>query len=515
MFRRALYVLLACSLGLAACDATDPLTPDAYRVPLADLLTDTLAVTLNPYEAAPLTAEATFTTKGPASVMVEVLGAEPLRHRFPEPATEHAVPILGLYPGTTNRVVLRVSSTGITYAVDTLAITTAPLPDFLPTVAVETVDPGRMEAGWTLSSLGIGGEGRFRSYPIIFDNNGDIRWYLDLSFLSDLGWPVERLANGNLLFGFGAAVFEYDMLGREVNRWDIPGYWAHHDVIEKPDGNLLVAVDKTGIGTIEDHVIEIDRATGAVVNEWDLRQILDVHRRDHSTNEQDWFHMNAIWYSEADDALILSGQAQSAVVKVTRDNELVWILAPHQGWGKAGPNADGHDTSDFLLTAVDGSGEPYPAGVQQGTEAAPGFQWAWGQHAPLLLPDGNLFLFDNGLNRNYANAGPFSRGVEYVIDEAQGTVRQVWAYGEARGNDFFSPIISDVDVLPGTGNRLIMPGIIFGPPPRAMVTEVTYPGQEVVFEAEIQFKNQLSSGSFAWGEFDLVYRSERLPIYPR
>ena len=97
-------------------------------------------------------------------------------------------------------------------------------------------------------------------------------------------------------------------------------------------------------------------------------------------------------------------------------------------------------------------------------------------------------MFDNGLSRNFETVGvPFSRGVEYEIDESAMTVRQVWQYGEERGPDYHSPIISDVDLLPSTGNRLIM----------------------------IHFNNLTSSGSLSWGDFDLVYRSERLSPYAR
>jgi hypothetical protein len=59
-----------------------------------------------------------------------------------------------------------------------------------------------------------------------------------------------------------------------------------------------------------------------------------------------------------------------------------------------------------------------------------------------------------------------------------------------------------------------MPGIIRNPNPYALVTEVAYPSKDVVFEAAIHFKNSLSSGELAWGQFDLVYRSDRMLIYP-
>jgi arylsulfate sulfotransferase len=136
-----------------------------------------------------------------------------------------------------------------------------------------------------------------------------------------------------------------------------------------------------------------------------------------------------------------------------------------------------------------------------------------GPRAPVLLPDRRIFVFDNGLQRDFTgDPGLFSRGVEYEIDEESMTVRQTWQYGEERGAEYFSSIISNVDYLPETGNRLIAPGITDGD--GAFVTEVTYPAGEVVFEARIQFKNQLSTGVIAWGDFDLVYRSRRLSPHP-
>lgn len=510
---RALWLTL-CLLAAGACGGDDVFAPREVELSVEEVLDGDLTIEVNPNGSTPLSALATFRTRWPASVTVSVLGPEPLVHEFPGEATDHSIPILGLYPGVENRVVLRLADVGAFHASDTLEIRTDSLPEFLPDVQVVTAAESAMEEGWTLSSLSIGDGGVFRSHPIMFDARGAVRWYMDLSFLPGIVYMVERFENGNLLFGQAQSIFEYDMLGKQVNRWDIPGYGFHHDVVEKPDGNLLVSVRKLDLATSDDHVIELDRSSGAIVREWDMRQVLDVYRRDLVDDDVDWFHMNAVWYSEPDDALVISGRNQG-VVKVGRDNELIWILAPHRGWGRAGPDADGHETSDFLLTAVDSNGDAYPDPVQQGSERASDFDWPWGQHAPLILPNGNLFLFDNGLTRSFSPDSPtYSRGVEYRIDESQMTVRQVWQYGEERGADFYSVIISDVDLLPSTGNRMIMPGILFGPDPRALVTEVTYPGKQIVFEAALHFKNLLSSGNLSWGNFDLVYRSERMPVYP-
>jgi arylsulfate sulfotransferase len=259
---------------------------------------------------------------------------------------------------------------------------------------------------------------------------------------------------------------------------------------------------------------------GALVDTWDLRQVLDVSRSDLLKNPADWLHMNALLYDARDDSLVISGRNQG-VAKVGRDHALRWILAPNQGWGQAGIDGDGPDTSDRLLTAVSSSGSPLPNEVQQGVTNVDGgrtFDWPWGQHAIEMLPNGDLLLFDNGFNRQFkGDSLGFSRAVEYRVDEAKGQVRQVWQYGADRGPDYYSDIISDVDTMPGANHRLITSGSIRHSPngPHAYVTEVTHPDARVFFEARIAFRDahsDLKAGG--WGNMDIVYRAERLSLYP-
>jgi hypothetical protein len=49
------------------------------------------------------------------------------------------------------------------------------------------------------------------------------------------------------------------------------------------------------------------------------------------------------------------------------------------------------------------------------------------QHAPKILPNGNLLLFDNGTDHSPRE----SRGVEYQLDPATRTARMVWQYRPA------------------------------------------------------------------------------------
>ena len=75
-----------------------------------------------------------------------------------------------------------------------------------------------------------------------------------------------------------------------------------------------------------------------------------------------------------------------------------------------------------------------------------------GQHAPYMLANGNLLLFDNGPHRLDATF-PFSRALE--IDPA--TKNIVWKFQEAIPSNFFSPRISNAQRLPN-GNTLIDEG---------------------------------------------------------
>jgi arylsulfate sulfotransferase len=487
-----------------------------------------ITLTLNPYGIAPLAALAEFTTRIPCNVFLEVRGEIRVQRNFMDESTEHAVPIVGLYPGRENTIDLALYRHHGTAEHQTLSITTDPLPDFFPTIVIDTAVPSQMEPGFNLSVFShFTGEVSV-TVPFLFDATGQVRAYFNLAQTPGQTIPFEQTANGHFVVGTGSTVYEYDVMGRLCNRLDVPGYSFHHDVREMPDGSLLAVVDKAGtqivtwmgiVPSIADHMIQIERTSGEVLREWDMRALLDVRRNEEIDTPGDWFHMNGVWYCPEDDSFIISGRNQG-LVKVTRDNQLVWILAAHSSWAASGWTASGWDGSGpspapYLLTAVDASGAPYPDDIQSGFAAADDFDWPWGQHDPLLTPDGTLFVFDNGLNRMFRDGDPyFSRGVEYAVDEQAMTVRQVWQYGKERGQELYASVISSVQYLPLTSNRLIAPGVLRVPEdPSAKVIEVTYPAGDVVFEATIRFKNLCAVAEF--GKYDIVYRTRRIPsLYP-
>ncbi|MCP9291246.1 MULTISPECIES: aryl-sulfate sulfotransferase [Gracilimonas] len=492
------------------------------ELPLNYLLTEYPTVQLNPSGRNPLSAEIRVESREPTTASIEILGDIPIEKTVSSRFSTYQIPVLGLYPDAENQVVLTVENSNQHVVKDTLNVTTEALPDFLPTPEINVLQESKMEPGMHFNEVHIGNAGKFNSYPLMFDNNGDIRWYLDLSEHDRITWPIQFNGDGTFFAIFGVTIIEYDMLGNELNRIVVEENNMHHEIIKLPNGNYVIAVSRVGttmikngeeIGSVEDYIIEVD-GSGSIVNEWDMAEILDVNRTTLTDGGVDWFHMNSIWYSESDNTLIISGRNQG-VVKVDWENNLKWIFAPHQGWGKAGRYEKSTETAPFLLTAVDESGTPFSDEVQLGTLESNDFSWVWGQHAPLILPNGNLFIFDNGFNRNFGTAASnYSMGTEYEINEQHMTVKQVWSYGRSRGDELFSSIISDVDYLPNTHNRLFMPGVVRtgAGNPYSKIVEITHPDKEIVFESTLHFKNQLVNGQ-GWGNLDITYRAERIPLY--
>jgi len=513
-------VILFC---LQACkdEPIEPVNPNEPNVPVMPIDTiaipavhfqDETEVILNPSGKMPLVAQVNFTTNNEVSIQVQVLGDEVYEYTVAALDTLHSIPIVGLYPNHLNQINL--IATDINEASDTISIEiqTEELPIIFPAIEILTKQQNLMEPGWNLCDFSYAIENELHTEPFMFDHLGNIRWYFQ--FMEEHRWvaTIQRLQNGNWLCGNGWRLLEYDIYGFQVNAWPLEYHGQHHDVIEKPDGNFLVAANRNGDEYTLDEVIEIDRNTGTIIKEWTLTDYLDISRTALVNHNNDWFHMNSVWYSESDNTIIVSGRNQG-IVKIGYDNELKWILAPHQDWDYAGIEGDGHDTNDYLLTAVNSEGVAYNDDIQNGFIPSPDFEWPWGQHSAMLLPNDNVFVFDNGFNRCFQGGFyVYSRAVEFEVNGQAKTVKEKWQYGK-NIPELKSNIISDVDYLPITGNVLMAPGYNFIDDHSARIVEIQYPNTNKVFDAKINFADAYGTGS-GWSQADLIYRSERVELYP-
>jgi len=483
-----------------------------------------LTTKVNPSGIAPLTAQINIMADQPCTVAIEVEGKSPMVQAFDTKSNELYVPVVGLYPNRTNQVKVTLTYDG-GQAEEVVEITTDPLPASFPSIEIDKINRKKMEPGMHLCDLHFANDGVFYSYPMIFDDQGEVRWYLDLSFFQDIMWPIQRLSDGVLLVVGKNEIYEFDMMGKAIKRTVLSEKLRlHHEVLELPGGQLLIPVDHADARiqidgelyrAFNDMMLLFDRKATKVVRYWDLSRFLDVDRGNiNFMTQSDWIHLNGLAFDPSDSTIIASCKNQGVIKihwkdEVNWSQQLEWIMAPKLNWKKTGRFEDGFNPNSFLLTAVNSEGVPYPDSVQLGYVSPEDFDFPWGQHAPELLDNGNLLMFDNGFARNYTNPNFYSRAVEYKIDEENRTVQQVWQYGKERGDEFFSTLISDVDKLPNTGNILITSGHIKG---NSKITEVTYPEGEEVFEATLTFKTLNGTGAFEWGQLDVLYRSERFEL---
>ena len=505
--KQAIICILCLSLFLMGC---------------SNGLDSSISVDLNPNRISPLTAMLNVETDKPCKVTVKVLGGVPVENSYDDLSTSQSVPVLGLYPNKLNQVEVTLNYEG-GQKVEVVEIQTAQVPEYFPRITINKVDKERMEPGMHALDIHFANFGKYRSVPIMFDDRGEIRWYLDLSFHGKMVSPFQKIKNGNILAPGRNDIYEFDMTGKMVNRTKIDeNYGIHHDVLELPNGDLLLCVgtrdsyilkDGKDVLSDSDFIVQLDRKNSKIVKEWDLAKHMDVDRDDlNFFRNGDWLHMNAIEFDQRDSTIIVSARNQG-LVKISWDDKLKWIMAPKQNWGRSGRKGKGYQTAPYLLTAIDKDGKPYKKNVQIGKESAEDFDFPWGPHAPLLLPNGNIVVFDNGPYRNYNNKDNYSRAVEYNVSDADKTIQQVWEYGKNRGEDLFSSIVSDVDYLPNTKNILMTSGFI---KPRsiqqAKIVEISPEDNKEVFEATIYFKNVNKTEKRGWGSRDILYRSERMEL---
>lgn len=452
-------------------------------------------VKLNPYTICPLTALILFKTETPASVELTVKGkasAADVTHHFPE-NTVHYIPVLGLYGGYANQVVLTLS----TGEIHIVSIETPGLPDnvYAPTKMETTSEYMQDNIMFVTSAM--------RSVAAGYDYNGDCRWFTT----ENLTFDLKRISNGRILIGSyrflekpynTVGIFEMSLLGKVYAEYRIPGGY-HHDKWEMEDGNILILTQDFTSHTVEDMCVLVDRHTGEILKTWDYKKILpqDVAKSG-SWSDDDWFHNNALWYDKKTNSITLSGRHQDILVNIDYEtSEINWMLGDPEGWPQ--------EMVDKYFFKPVGEGD---------------FDWHYEPHACVITAEGDVMVFDNGHFRSknpehYLKGDDnFSRGVRYAINTEDMTIRQVWQFGKERGKDFFSPYISNVEYY-ADGHYLVHSG--------GMAQEDGVTVEGIGSRAALNNPNiKLSSITVEVLNDDVVfemhlpanyYRAEKMPLY--
>jgi arylsulfate sulfotransferase len=455
--------------------------------------------------------------------------------------------VLGLLPETTHTINIHATSASgkTTNYVTPLTVTTEPLPEGFPSLAVITSQPDKMEPGYTL--LEAIPEGRknkeFGAVIIIVDSAGEVVWYIIIvDSAGEVVWymtgtrftDVRQLANGNLTFLVGNQARVINMLGNVVQEWHasrrktkrkskgtVTARAFHHELFPMENGNFLTLsaeqknianfptsesdamAQKENASVVGDLIIEFD-PDGNIINSWSILSMLDPQRIGFGSlgsywnivfgkkKTNDWSHGNAVTHQPEDDSIIVTLRHQDATVKFHRKTgELIWILSPHENWDK-------NRFEQYLLTPT--SDEKY--------------FFPYHHHAHEVLPNGNLMLYDNGsygaspFNPQPRRTDVFSRAVEYKINEKTKQAEIIWQYGQHADTIYYSGALGDADYLPQADNVLITHGSLASKEKinTAIILEVTHttPAKEV-FKMKLYDDAPEQEGGWR------VYRAERIP----
>ena len=291
-------------------------------------------VLTNPYKISPLTAMVVFDTEESCKVRVTVKGKteDTDISGTLDAATSHRVPVVGLYAGTQNTVLLELlDENGKVTDSQELKIKTDHLSDYFD----DLVEPVKTSKDSAFGLMMVYGQST--TYPYAIDSEGDIRWCIERK---SGNYGIFSLANHRFIFqddtGYTPTqrkpmttnMYEMDYLGRAYNLYYVAN-GIHHDVIEKePGGNLLVLTSSLD-GHEEEAAVEIDRETGEIVNTLKMSEIFGRKFED----RVDWAHLNTISYNAEDDTVLLSPRNIHSAVKVNwTTHKLVWILSDPAIW---------------------------------------------------------------------------------------------------------------------------------------------------------------------------------------
>lgn len=374
------------------------------------------AVEVDPFLTAPLAAVARIKTpvEGKFRIIVKGKGGAgvSIQKDFDYFGKEHELPLLGLYEDYQNQIelVFMDEHNGVRCS-NPLTVQTEAIPD-KPELDIDILKdqlPGLYNGLYVVSNLRLG-----------LDQRGEIRW----AYHGEGGSFFRKLANGNFVVSGKDNLYfvEVTMLGQQVRKYTVPN-GLHHEIVEMPGGNFLVASYSPPGVPREDRVLEISRETGMVLKTWDFKLILDPARQTlPNAHPEDWLHINALYFDETDNSIVISGRSQSVVVKIDHSTGAIkWILGNHNGWSSA--------FAPYLLNPVSTTGSPIDASRTD--------FWSYGQHAIQRLSDGNLLLYDNGDYRGFydnpdASSASYTRLVEYKINEENMTVQLVWKFDHGK-----------------------------------------------------------------------------------
>lgn len=385
------------------------------RTPFNSLVTATVDTPVRSVRATVLAKPGSFVR--PISV---TYSRQALENRGYISGTELKIPVSFLYAYRNNTVVFDFTYSDRTTSSTTVVIPTEPYVDPCGRLTTPIVTNNRAST----SDLGFDYI-MLKNYcsadaPAIIDTDGEPRWVAKTPFG---GQSAAILQGGVYVSNGGSGVRRVELDGSIRDLVDLAPfgvtYTSHHNYEPGRDGIILDVNTTTQLESVE---IEIDARTGAVLNRWDMDQIVSAAMRAGGDDPSgfvfptpiDWLHTNAVAYNPADNSLIISSR-ENFVIAVDYDTP-----------------PDGQKKIRWILGDVTKHWGDYPSLRALALTLSPGTLPPIGQHAVQIDRKGNLQLFDNGQN-SFNQVPPglqrnYSASRSYRIDTVARTATTVNEY---------------------------------------------------------------------------------------
>lgn len=291
-------------------------------------------------------------------------------------------------------------------------------PDFPPITIVSNSVPA---PGYLFGSLSVSNVPAFSNYFAILNNDGSAVYLNKTNSLGLLG------CNGLFVSSQGSKGQPFKYFSKDASFNVLAtnqagnGYSAERDMRVMPNGHALFTIvdqqimDLTALGgspvaRVSGNVIQEIDVDNNVVFQWrilDHVPIADSYQD--LTNPGSYAHVNSVWFDDLDGTIIISCRNTSQVLKINRTTgEIIWRL---------GGKRNEFTFTNAIPEGMPGHGDPAEFAVQ---------------HSAKRLPNGNLTIFDNGYSDHSAPEWhfdrPYSRAVEYEIDEVNKTAKLVWQF---------------------------------------------------------------------------------------
>lgn len=360
---------------------------------------------LNPYNISPLSAIIIFSTND--SVPVDLYVNDVYVTRV-DAATEHVIPVYGLYEDFENKIKL-VTDIGES---EVIIKTEKSNIEYPLNVKYASNTLNNQEMYFTVAS--------YKTYLTGWDIEGRLRFYLTVDNRMDVEW----LDNGHFLIGTSQGQFaenfvsfvEMDYLGKIYNYY-VPSNGYSFEFQKLSDGSIMLAGGKNPVYIDEQVIYTINSSDGKTTDLINLSSIiLDIDPDFNKIYLGQKAIRNAFYYNESTDELLVSFRGLDAVFSYNfKAKSLNWIFT--------NPNNEAFQNEvwkKYLVTTKNGR---YPMG----------------EHSVILTNDGNVAFFNNGYDRlhGFENGGNdlvsfykdnYSSVDVYNISDK--TARLVWSYDD-------------------------------------------------------------------------------------